>query len=140
MITLKQARRLGRHDGLESARDARDATPSDPYGWDEALINALGIAGTALAQIKRVGMIAFVLHQTHWASLLFGSDSGHLDPLPRMIEGAVIDQDHIFETFDQASMPFAGTHNPDSRIHLQAKAPRPITILAAIPSVQTNEK
>jgi hypothetical protein len=113
-----------------------------PYtaNWKSTKLAYAAEAGTALAQVKRAGMIAFILHQTHNNGLFFGADTGHLDPLPRVIQGAVVDQDHIFTTFDQAAMPFSGDNNPDSRIHLRGKAPRPATILAAIPAIQTNEK
>src|SRR5690606_41957650 len=49
-----------------------------------------------------------------------GSDSGHLDPLPRVVEnGGHVDRDRIFRSFDQVSFPFPGTNHTDARIHLQ---------------------
>jgi hypothetical protein len=96
--------------------------------------------GTALTQMKRVDKIAFVLSQTHNRGLYFGSDTGHLDPLPRDDIGSAVDADKIYPTFDRASMPFPGLWNEDSRIHLRAKAPRPATVMAAIPTVNTIEK
>lgn len=97
--------------------------------------------GTALTQWKRVDKIAFVLSQTHNNGLFFGSDTGNLDPLPRMTdEGAVVDDDRIFTSFDQTAMPFPGLWDEDSRVCLRAKSPRPVTVLAAVPTVTTNEK
>lgn len=97
--------------------------------------------GTALSQLKRNDKIGFVLYKTHNNGLFFGNDTGTLDPLPRMSDnGAQVDQDKIFETFDQAMMPFPGLWDTDSRIHLRAKAPRPCTVLAAVPSQTTNEQ
>ena len=107
--------------------------------WKSTKLSYGAEMGTALGQVKRVGKIAFVLHQTHNNGLSFGADSGHLDPLPRVHRGAVIDDDAIHETFDETAMPFSGEYNPDSRVHLRAKSPRPATVLAAIPAVQTNE-
>ena len=55
-------------------------------------------------------------------------------------EGAEIDADGILSAFDQASMPFPGLWDSDSRICLRAKAPRPVTVMAAVPTIQTNDK
>jgi hypothetical protein len=61
--------------------------------------------------------------------------------MPRMLNnGAVVDEDQIFDTFDDITFPINSTHSTDERIHLRAKAPRPCTILALVPSVQTNDK
>jgi hypothetical protein len=113
-----------------------------PYraDWKSTKLAYAAQAGTALTQMKRTDKLGFVLQQAHNDSIFFGSDSGHLDPLPRMINGAQVDPDHIFETFDQVSMPFPGLWDPDSRIHLRAKSPRPVTVLAIVPTVQTNER
>lgn len=98
-------------------------------------------AGTALAQMKRTDKIAFVLYKTHNNGLFFGTDTGELDPLPRMTdEGGLVDSDKIFVNFDQVAMAFPGLWDEDSRMHLRAKAPRPVTVIAAVPTVQTNEK
>lgn len=113
-----------------------------PYSatWKSAKLAYGAEGGSALAQMKRLAQIAFVLYQTHNNGLFFGGDTGNLDALPRMINGASVDPDAIFETFDQAAMVFPGTNNTDARIYLKAKAPRPAMVLAAIPSVQTNER
>jgi hypothetical protein len=97
--------------------------------------------GTALTQKKRVDHIGFILFKTHINALRFGSDEDHLDPLPRMLdEGAQVDEDKIFDTFDTDSFPFPGEINTDARIWLKARAPRPCTILAAVPSIETSDK
>jgi hypothetical protein len=109
--------------------------------WKSAKLSYAAQAGTALAQMKRSDKIAFVLYQTHNRGLLFGSDTGHLDPLPQVSDGgAVVDPDKVFESFDQAAMPFPGLWDTDSRMYLRAQAPRPCTVLAAVPTVKTSEK
>ena len=108
--------------------------------WTSTKLAYAAEAGTALGQMKRTDKIIFVLHNTHNNGLFFGSDTGHLDPLPRVIDGAVVDADTIFPTFDQAAMAFPGLWDADSRIHLRAKAPRPATVLAIAPTVGTSEK
>lgn len=113
-----------------------------PYtaDWKSTKLAYAAEAGTALSQMKRTDKIAFVLYKTHNNGLYFGSDTGNLDPMPRMHEGAIIDPDAIHATYDETAMPFPGLWSADSRIYLRAKAPRPCTVLAAVPSVQTNEK
>jgi hypothetical protein len=97
--------------------------------------------GSALAQTKRTARVAFVLHQTHNNGLFFGSDTGNLDPMPRMNdEDAQVDANKIFASYDEVSMAMPDTWDTDARIHLRAKAPRPATVLAAMPSVDTNER
>lgn len=97
-------------------------------------------AGTALAQMKRIAQSALLLFKTHARALYIGDDTGALDPLPRLIDGEVIDPDHIFPTLDKIASPTPGTHKTDPRLHIRARAPRPATILAAVPSVGTNER
>jgi hypothetical protein len=114
-----------------------------PYtaDWKSTKLAYAAQAGTALAQMKTTDKIGFVLYQTHRNGLFFGNDTGHLDALPRVLDnGAVVDNDKIFESLDAAAMPFPGLWNTDSRIHLRAKSPRPAMVLAAVPTVATSEK
>lgn len=113
-----------------------------PYtaDWKSTKLAYNAQAGTAVAQVKRVGQIAFVLFNCHRAGLRFGSDTGHLDPLPQMIEGAVVDPDTIHDTLDLGAVPFPGTHGTDERFHLRAQAPRPAGVLGSVPSTSTNER
>jgi len=114
-----------------------------PYmaDWKSAKLAYGAEGGTALAQMKRVNQIAFSLFQTHNNGLFFGGDTGHLEGLPRVFDdGKEIDGDKIIAATDAVAMPFDGTHDTDARIHLRAKAPRPATVLAAIPTPQTNER
>jgi hypothetical protein len=91
--------------------------------------------------MKRTDKIAFVLYQTHNNALQFGNDTGELNPLPRnWDEGALVDSDKIYATLDKHAIPFPGLWDSDSRIFVRAKAPRPATILALVPTVGTNDK
>jgi hypothetical protein len=99
--------------------------------------------GTALAQLKRGDKIGFVMNQVHNNGLYFGTDTGDLDPLPRVIDadtGEAVDANKIFTSFDQVAMPFPGLWDTDSRMYLRGKAPRPIIVMAAVPTVITHEK
>ena len=109
--------------------------------WKSAKLAYAAQMGTALNQMKRAAQVGFVLHQTHPRALEFGADSGHLDHLPDIInEGQAVDVDQIFASFDQIAFSMNSTFNTDARLHLRAKSPRPCTVLAAVISVQTNER
>lgn len=108
--------------------------------WKSTKLAYAAELGTALAQKKRVPQIALSLHKVHRNGLFAGSDSGHLDPLPSMMEEELVDRDRIFETLDMEAVSASGQWSTDSRLILKAKAPRPVTILAAIPTIVTHEK
>lgn len=113
-----------------------------PYSgtWKSTKLAYAAEAGSALAQKKRVDKIGLCLYQTHANGLFFGNDTGALDPLPRVVEGATVDQDAIHETLDQVAMAFPGLWHTDSRIVLRFKAPRPATVLAMVPTITTSER
>lgn len=103
-------------------------------------------AGTALTQYKRIGGLGFALSQTHNNGLFVGGDTGNvgatLDPLPRFNkeDTGAVDPDRIYKEYDEMSFPINGEWDPDSRVYLLGKAPRPVTVLAAVPEVETNDK
>jgi len=102
---------------------------------------AYGAQGsTAMTMKKRIDRLALVLHQTHNNALFVGSDTGHLDPMPRVTdEGATVDANKIYAEYDKYGFPFNGEWDEDSRLYIRGKAPRPATIMAALPRVTTNE-
>jgi hypothetical protein len=95
---------------------------------------------TALCQVKRVPQLGLSLYHTHNRAITFGSDTGRMDPLPTMIEGAAVDANAIFETLDKTAMPVPSTWGTDTRLRIRARAPRPATVLALVPTVVTSEK
>lgn len=102
---------------------------------------AYGAQGaTAMTMKKRVSRLALVLSQTHNNALFVGSDTGHLDPLPRIDdEGAQVDANKIYPEYDKLAFPVDGDWDEDSRLYIRAKSPRPATIMAALPRITTNE-
>lgn len=96
--------------------------------------------GTALTMRKRINALGLVLANTHYQGLQYGPDFDRLDGLPAMEMGAVTPDDTVWEAFDRDSFEFSGTWDTDSRLCLQAQAPRPCTILAAVISMDTNDK
>ncbi len=61
-----------------------------------------------------------------------------LEPLPEVEDGRIIDQDEIWDQYDQPGIEFEGQWDTDSRIALVAHAPKPVTALAAVLSIKTN--
>ena len=109
--------------------------------WKSTKLAYAAAGGTALTQMKRTDHIGFVLANVHNNGIFFGRDFDNLDPLPRHTdEGAAADKDRIFTAFDKMSMPFPGLWSSDSRIALRAVSPRPVTVMAAIPNVETSDK
>jgi hypothetical protein len=108
--------------------------------WRSTKLAYAAEMGTALSQFKTVPQLALSLYKCHNNGLFFGTDSGELDPLPRMMEEEPVDRDRIFETLDMVSVSMPRKWHPDTRLFFKAKAPRPATVLAAIPSVVTNER
>lgn len=124
-------------------RPVHHAVVGLPYvaKWKSTKLAYAAAAGTALAQMKRTDKIGFILYKTHNNAIRFGNDTGNLDALPRVIdEGGVVDPDKIFVEFDQMAMPFPGLWSSDSRIYIEARAPRPVNILGVVPNVQTSDK
>jgi hypothetical protein len=72
-----------------------------------------------------------VLADTHPKGLYYGRDLDNLDPLPEIEEGAPVDQDAVWEDYDQPPFEFDGDWDADSRLCMKAYAPRPVTVLAA---------
>ena len=96
--------------------------------------------GTALTMRKRINALGLVLANTHYQGLKYGPDFDTLDDLPAQEMGVITSDDTVWEAFDQDSFTFPGAWDTDARLCLQAEAPRPCTILAAVISMDTNDK
>jgi hypothetical protein len=109
--------------------------------WKSTKLAYGASAGTALTMLKRVDELGIVLYETHNRAICHGRDTGNLDPLPLFIDnGAQVDADKIFDDVEIRHIPFPGLWDSDSRVILQAKSPRPATILAAVPHMKTNDR
>lgn len=95
--------------------------------------------GVTLKADKTISMLGIILANTHHKGIKFGRDFDNLDDLPGTYKGAVIDADTVFDEHDQPFMPFPGTYDVNSRLCLQAMAPRPCTILAAVTKVDAHD-
>lgn len=98
--------------------------------------------GTALTKKKHINQLGLILKNTHASGLYVGGDFNHLHTIPKAELPTVSDvpnTDHIFEDFDMDMMPFDDQWTTDSRLCLQATAPKPCTILAAVVGLKTND-
>lgn len=96
--------------------------------------------GTALTQKKQVTHLGLILADTHAQGLQYGPDADNLDNLPLIEEGATVDPDYIWSSYDFDSVEFDGEWDTDSRMYLRAQAPRPCTVVAAVPTIVTHDK
>lgn len=96
--------------------------------------------GTALTQRKRLDHFGFILANTHAQGLRYGTSYDNLDDLPQVEEGAVVDPDSIWESYDYDSTEVNDTWMTDNRLCLEAAAPRPATVLGVVMTIDTHDK
>lgn len=96
--------------------------------------------GTALTQRKRVSYLGLILLNTHAQGLKYGTSFDHLDSLPLIKDGAEVDLDDIHESYDMDATEVNDTWGTDSRLCLEANAPRPCTVSAAVITLATHDK
>jgi hypothetical protein len=97
-------------------------------------------SGTPLTQPKIINQLGVILSDSHPLGLQYGTDFENMDDMPLVEDGAEVDEDAIWDEYDKGMFPFDGTWSSDSRLCLQANAPRPCNILAAIIGTKLNEK
>lgn len=95
--------------------------------------------GTPLNQLKRVHHLGVILKNTHHKGLKYGRDFDNLWDMPDSMDWATVATGTIHSSYDQMMFEFDGEWNTDSRICLQASAPRPCTILAAVIGLDQSE-
>jgi hypothetical protein len=87
---------------------------------------------SVLNQQKKISHLGVVGAYIHPKGVQFGADFDHLDDLPAVEAGAIIDQSVVRTTYDEQEFAFPGTWTSDLRLCIQGKAPRPATLLAAV--------
>lgn len=108
--------------------------------WKSAKLAYAAGLGTALTQKKKLEHLGVILRNTHHRGLKYGPDFNNLSPLPEMSAGTAVAEDTVHTSFDKEPFEFEGTWDSDSRLCLQAQAPRPCTVLAAVVPVETHDK
>jgi hypothetical protein len=100
----------------------------------QALQSALGSPNNEIRKIDQIGLI---LLDTHKDGLYYGPDFTTMDPLPAVEDGATVDDDYVWESYDKDMFTFPGEWTTDSRVCLKATAPKPCTISAVTTSVES---
>lgn len=95
--------------------------------------------GTALTQRKRINSLGLILANTHYQGVKYGPDFTTLDDLPLIESGEETANDTVWDSYDSDSFTFPGEWDTDSRLCLQASAPRPATVLCAIVGMSTHD-
>lgn len=95
-------------------------------------------ASVAFGDMKNIKGLALVLADVHRKGLKFGPDFDNLDDLPSVEDGAAVSADAIRTEYEGDPMPFPGIWDTDTRLCLQAQAPRPCTVLGAVPDVEAH--
>lgn len=90
---------------------------------------------TALNIHKRIQRLGMTMAWVHPKGVRFGPDFTNLDSMPEVEAGVTIDPDTIRETYVEHEIIFPGTWETDTRVCLQAQAPRPVTVLAGVPNM-----
>lgn len=92
----------------------------------------------SLTQKKRGNHLGLVLAYTHASGLQFGPDFDHLNDMPQIERGTSVGTNAIRTAYDEQPIEFPVTWDSDSRLCLQANAPRPVTVMAALPDMDVN--
>lgn len=108
--------------------------------WKSSKLAYAAALGTALGQKKKINQLGVILRNTHYQGLQYGRDFTLMDELPQNLDGANTAADTVHSHYDHVGFEFPGSWDTDSRLCLQAQAPKPCNILAAIVSVETHDK
>lgn len=97
---------------------------------------------TGLNQRKRIVQLGLVLADTLNRGIRFGPDFETMDPLPEVERDALVssESNHVWTAYDEEMIEFPGEWSTDSRLCLEAKAPRPCTVLAVVMSITQGTK
>jgi hypothetical protein len=95
--------------------------------------------GTALIFKKHLPQTGLILYNTHRFGISIGDNFDYLDDLPsEAANGSFRGDDDIIDTEDLDLFTINRDWSTDSRLCLEASAPRPVTILCVVMQIETN--
>ena len=97
-------------------------------------------AGSGLLQSKKIETLGLIMSNTHNRGLRYGSSFTGLNEMPLYEAGALVDGDKMWTEYDERPFEFEQAFDTDARLCLEAMAPMPCTVLAAIQKIQINER
>ena len=101
--------------------------------------NKLGFSSIGLPALgpnTRVSDLSLILVDTDADGLSFGTDEDHLDGLPTIDEGTETAAGYLWNYYDYPPVPVNGSVSNNTRLYLEACAPKPCTILSANAKVE----
>ena len=104
--------------------------------WQSAKLGIqASLAESLLTKHKQIVSLGLVCAWLHSKGIQFGPDFDTLMDLPQVEDGTTIATNTIRQAYDKEPTVFPGVWSTDARLCIQAQAPRPATILAAIPDM-----
>lgn len=105
------------------------------------LVELRAMLGTPLDQQKTIKGLGVILANAHPKGLKYGRtfSSNDLQDMPEIEAGTTVNQDTIRTAYDEPPFVFPGGWTTDERLCLQAEAPKPVTVLAAICEAEMRE-
>ena len=89
---------------------------------------------------KNIKQIGLTLYKTHVKGIKYGPSFTRLYDMRGVERGRELGEDEIHDQYEGDTQPFGGTWDTDSRVCLQAQAPRPVTVLGCKIAIQESEK
>lgn len=108
--------------------------------WQSTKLAYAAQQGTALMQPKRITNVGIIGADIHPLGLQYGRDFSHLNNMPQVYKGAALTMTTTQVARDDIAVSFPGIWDTDSRLCLEAQAPLPCTLLAAVIGVDLGEK
>ena len=92
----------------------------------------------SLSDDQNIRAVGLILADVHAKGLMYGPSltESEMRELPSIESGAPVDVDAVRSSYGTEKITFPGTWDTDARLCLLAKAPRPVTVLAAIAEVE----
>ena len=107
--------------------------------WQSAKLGMqASLAQSILTEHKKIDHLGLVAAWLHAKGIQFGADFSHLNDLPSIEDGTTVATNTTRLAYDKEPIVFPGKWDTDSRVCIQAQAPRPATILALVPDFAVN--
>lgn len=102
------------------------------------LVELMEQLGGSLTDLQQIKGIALILADVHAKGLKYGQslDEDQMEQMPEIENGAVVNPDAVRSDYPGRPVTLNGDWSPDARLCLLAKAPRPVTVLAALAELE----
>jgi hypothetical protein len=106
--------------------------------WQSTKLGIQAQESSSLLTIeKRLNHLGLVMAYVHAKGIQYGADFTTLYDLPEIEQGTTVGTNAVRETYDEKKIEFPGLWTTDMSLCLQAQAPRPVTVLAAVSELET---